>query len=174
MHAERHISHCSARSRQNQLFGDQRIEGVPGRDRLKIRPPSNPTISVRMQDRSFCHQFDSSIEAIHQLETRSRSTQLDCDALIMNWRGLGGYAFPPFNLVPAVLNKVLTDQTDIVLVAPVWQGQTWWPLLQSLLTQERFFCPADHTFCRIQQIRNRYTQCINATTWAYFLPPPML
>ena len=127
-----------------------------------------------MQDRSFCHQFDSSIEAIHQLETRSRSTQLDCDALIMNWRGLGGYAFPPFNLVPAVLNKVLTDQTDIVLVAPVWQGQTWWPLLQSLLTQERFFCPADHTFCRIQQIRNRYTQCINATTWAYFLPPPML
>jgi hypothetical protein len=38
--------------------------------------------------------------------------------------------------VPAVLNKVLADQTEIVLVAPVWQAQPWWPLLLSLLTQE--------------------------------------
>ena len=88
------------------------------------------------------------------------------DALSVNWSGLGGYAFPPkFNMVPAVLNKVLTDEIEIVLVAPVWQTQTWCPLLLILLTQERLFFRADHTFCRIQQIHNRYTH-------VYPTPPP--
>ena len=125
-----------------------------------------------MQDRPFCDQIDSSIEAIHQLETRSRSTKLRCSGCELE--RFGGICLPPFNLVPAALNKVLTDQTEIVLVAPVWQVQTWWPLLLSLLTQERFFSRADHTFRRIQQIRNRYTQCIHASTWACFLSPPTL
>ena len=57
----------------------------------------------------------------------------DTDALSVNWQGLKGYAFPPFNLIPAVLKKVVTDQTEIVLIAPVWQAQPWWPLLLSLL-----------------------------------------
>ena len=71
-----------------------------------------------MQDRSFCHQIDSSIEAIHHLASRSRSTQLRCSECELEQ--FSGYAFPPkFNLVPAVLNKVLTDQTEIVLVAQV-------------------------------------------------------
>jgi hypothetical protein len=51
------------------------------------------------------------------------------DALNVSWSSLKGYAFPPFNLVPAVLNKVLADQTEIGLVAPVWQVHPWWPLL---------------------------------------------
>ena len=117
-----------------------------------------------MQDRSFCHQIDSSIEAIHHLASRSRSTQLRCSECELEQ--FSGYAFPPkFNLVPAVLNKVLTDQTEIVLVAPVWHSQTWCPLLLILLTQERFFFRADHIFCRIQQIHNRYTH-------VYPTPPP--
>ena len=44
----------------------------------------------------------------------------------MNWKHLAGYAFPPSNLVGRVLNKVILDETEIVLVAPVWQAQ---PLL---------------------------------------------
>ena len=63
------------------------------------------------------------------------------DALNVNWLALKGYAFPPFNLLPVVLNKVLADQTELVLVAPVWQARPWWPLLLSLLTQEPVLLP---------------------------------
>ena len=52
----------------------------------------------------------------HQLKRyiscRPDPEALNYDALSVNWSRLGGYAFPPFKKVPAVLNKVLTDQTD--------------------------------------------------------------
>ena len=76
VHAERYVSHCVACPRQNKHSGGQRIEGVQDQDRLEIRPPSNPTISVRMKDRSFCHQVDSSIEAIHQLQIQKHTTTM--------------------------------------------------------------------------------------------------
>ena len=44
-----------------------------------------------------------------------------------------GYAFPHFNLIPVVLNKVMQNNADLVLVAPIWQAQAWWSILLSLL-----------------------------------------
>lgn len=41
------------------------------------------------------------------------------DALTMNWEPFKGYAFPTFNLIPTVLNKVTQDKTVIILVAPL-------------------------------------------------------
>ena len=32
---------------------------------------------------------------------------------------------PTFNLIPVVLNKVIEDNADLVLVAPIWQAQPW-------------------------------------------------
>ena len=52
---------------------------------------------------------------------------LQADALTMDWAPFKGYAFPPFNLIPAVLNKVTQDKADIILVAPIWPAQPWWP-----------------------------------------------
>ena len=47
------------------------------------------------------------------------------DVLTMDWAPFKGYAFPPFNLIPAVLNKMSQDKADIVLVAPIWPAQPW-------------------------------------------------
>ena len=58
------------------------------------------------------------------------------DALTMDWAPFKGYAFPPFNLIPAVLNKVSQDKVDIILVAPIWTAQSWWPLLLNLLIEQ--------------------------------------
>ena len=66
---------------------------------------------------------------------------LHSDALTMNWAPFKGYAFPPFNLISAVLNKVTQDRTDI-LVAPNWQAQPWWPLLLSLLVEQPVLIPS--------------------------------
>ena len=40
---------------------------------------------------------------------------------------------PPFSLILVVLNKVILDNADLVLVAPIWQAQPWWPILLTLL-----------------------------------------
>ena len=64
------------------------------------------------------------------------------DALTMDWAPLKGYAFPPFNLIPAVLNKVSQDKADIILVAPIWPAQPWWSLVLSLLIGHPVLLPS--------------------------------
>ena len=49
------------------------------------------------------------------------------DALTMDWAPFKGYAFPPFNLIPAALNKVSQDKADIILdspfsIQPIYKG----------------------------------------------------
>ena len=43
---------------------------------------------------------------------------------------------PPFNLISKTLTKVTFDQTELILVAPVWQAQPWWPVLLRLLISQ--------------------------------------
>lgn len=48
---------------------------------------------------------------------------------------------PPFNLIPVVLNKVIQDNADLVLVAPIWQAQPRWPILLSRLVSNPVLLP---------------------------------
>ena len=55
---------------------------------------------------------------------------------------LSTYFQPDFDVVTTSYARcVVTDQTEIVLIAPVRQVQPWWPLLLSLLTQEPVLLP---------------------------------
>lgn len=51
------------------------------------------------------------------------------NAFHLPWRNLRGYAFPPFALVGRVIQKVMEEAATIVLIAPVWPTQVWYPLL---------------------------------------------
>ena len=56
------------------------------------------------------------------------------DAFLQPWRGLKAYANPPWNLVGKVLSQVEEQRADlVVLVAPVWPSQPWYPSLLNLL-----------------------------------------
>ena len=66
-------------------------------------------------------------------------------AFSIDWSQMKGYAFPPFNLIPRTLMKVINDNANIVLVAPVWQTQHWWPLLLQLTVQLPVLLPASPT-----------------------------
>ena len=70
------------------------------------------------------------------------------NALTMDWAPFKGYAFPPFNLIPAVLNKVSQDKADIILVAPIWPAQSWWPLLLNLLIEHPVLLPSSRHLLR--------------------------
>ena len=61
---------------------------------------------------------------------------IHADAFMIDWAPLQGCAFPPFNLISKTLTRVTTDQTELILIAPVWQAQPWWPvLLRPLISQ---------------------------------------
>ncbi|XP_064465265.1 uncharacterized protein LOC135376675 [Ornithodoros turicata] len=60
------------------------------------------------------------------------------DAFTKDWNSGINYAFPPFCLVGKCIQKIQQATTTLVLIAPVWPAQTWYPsLLQALVDQPR-------------------------------------
>ena len=53
-----------------------------------------------------------------------------------------GYANPPFILIPRVLQKVRIEQLDnLLLIAPLWTSQAWWPSLLELMSAPPLLLP---------------------------------
>jgi len=55
------------------------------------------------------------------------------DAFQHDWGPLKGFANPPWCLIDRVLSQARCQQAQLVLVAPVWRGQTWYPVLLEML-----------------------------------------
>ena len=54
------------------------------------------------------------------------------NAFSVNWATIKGYLFPPFSLIGRCLSKVKRELATVVLVAPIWPQQPWYPLLLEL------------------------------------------
>ncbi|KAL8585912.1 hypothetical protein ACOMHN_061073 [Nucella lapillus] len=54
------------------------------------------------------------------------------DALSIPWSNLLGYALPPFPILGKVLRKAREDLATLILVAPRWPAQGWFPELLHL------------------------------------------
>jgi len=55
------------------------------------------------------------------------------NAFYMSWKGHYFYAFPPFSVIVACLQKIDQDQAYGALVVPIWQTQPWFTTLLHLL-----------------------------------------
>ena len=55
------------------------------------------------------------------------------DAFSLDWREQYLYAFPPFSLINRVLQKVEQDQSQGIIIVPMWNTQVWFPRLLHLL-----------------------------------------
>ena len=64
------------------------------------------------------------------------------DAFQVCWTNVEGYAFPPFSLVGRCLQKVRQKQRILIIIAPVWPAQVWYPLLLELLIQHPVLLPS--------------------------------
>lgn len=56
------------------------------------------------------------------------------DAFSIDWKELKGYAFPPFNLIPLCLDKVIKEKATLVMIAPYWPSQAWFPTILELVS----------------------------------------
>ena len=63
------------------------------------------------------------------------------DAFSLSWANMNCYAFPPFSLLPRVLAKIRHDKAVVLLIAPVWPTQSWYPLLLQLPTVQPILFP---------------------------------
>ena len=55
------------------------------------------------------------------------------DAFLQDWSSMRGFANPPWNLIGRVLTKVESQGAELILLAPIWPSQPWYPKLVSLL-----------------------------------------
>ena len=75
------------------------------------------------------------------------------DALALNWDGLSAYAFPPLPLLLKVLLKLRRSKATMLLVAPLWPRQPWFPLILQMLVDLPFRFPDDPRL--LSQLRGR-------------------
>ena len=76
---------------------------------------------------------------------------LAIDALSQDWQGRSMYMFPPFLLLNKVIQKLRTTQTgEVILIAPWWPTQLWFPQLLRL--------SVDHLLRFLQYCRDLLSQ----------------
>ena len=60
------------------------------------------------------------------------------DAFTISWNNLKGYMFPPFSVIPKVLQKIQTDNATVMVVVPHWPTQSWFTTFVELSIKEPF------------------------------------
>ena len=63
------------------------------------------------------------------------------DAFEVDWQGRLMYALPPFSLMGHVLQKIETDEADVLVIALRWPTQSWYPELIHLLVRHPVLLP---------------------------------
>ena len=60
------------------------------------------------------------------------------DAFTIPWKNLNFYAFPPFSIVPRVLQNLQQDQATGICILPNWPTQAWFPVMLQLLINHSY------------------------------------
>ena len=71
------------------------------------------------------------------------------DAFSLQWSHFHAYAFAPFSLIGRILKKVIEEQADLLLVAPIWQTQPWFPTMLHLLADNPHRLPHAQDILRL-------------------------
>ncbi|XP_057211386.1 uncharacterized protein LOC130567370 [Triplophysa rosa] len=65
----------------------------------------------------------------------------ETDTLTTRWPDTRLYAFPPVKILPLVLCKIREERASVILVAPFWPNQPWFPDLRELLVSSPWRIP---------------------------------
>jgi len=70
------------------------------------------------------------------------------DALAISWENMWAYAYPPTSIMTKVLEKIMSTNCHIILVAPAWPGQPWFQDLLRLSIREPLRLPEWRTLLK--------------------------
>lgn len=122
-------------------------------DRLSRMHNQDWTTSTKLfrtlQDR-YHHEVDWFAEdhnsKLQVFASRFRSNQASyTNALATSWSNRNGFMAPPFAILPQVVQKIIDDQVQATLIAPVWPNQPWYQKLLQV-TEEMVLIPNTSVF----------------------------
>ena len=99
------------------------------------------------------------------------------DSLLQSWNHLQAYAFPPFNLLRQVLNKVRASEgLEVTLIAPFWPQREWFPDLLDLLVDVPLSLPERHDLLRQPHFHrfHRGLPVLRLHAWRLSSSPPCM
>ena len=90
------------------------------------------------------------------------------DALSFPWDGLTAYAYPPTSLIAQSLRKIRESDCVVILVAPCWSSQIWFPVMLELLVDLPIRLPTSRTMLRQPQSHVYHTkpETLHLHVWA--------
>jgi len=71
---------------------------------------------------------------------------LGANSLHFCWARENAWANPPFNLMGAVIDKVIRERATATLVAPVWRAQPWWARAVETCSEWQLLPPAEGVY----------------------------
>ncbi|CAG2229470.1 unnamed protein product [Mytilus edulis] len=82
------------------------------------------------------------------------------DCMSVPWDGMFAYAFPPFRFLSQVLRKISAEQGLIILIAPAWPKQAWFPdlLHLSFQGQDTSSQSREATSVRVASLRDSFKE----------------
>ena len=128
------------------------INCLCGQQRLEIRTPSVRQSKSGLgppRGRSICHSSVKTAPPLRQLETGSRGRVGQCVG-----SRLEQFSRLRISLVGRWLKQMLTQNVPtLVLIAPVWRTQPWYPLLLELsMAPHRLLPPIPGLLTKIQEV----------------------
>ena len=101
---------------------------------LKIFNEAQKILSIQSQVDCFSTRINTQLP--EYFSRRPDPGAKFIDAITVNWHPHLCYLFPPFSLLPRVLQKIQVEQVDALIVAPYWPTQSWFSQILSLAAQE--------------------------------------
>ena len=163
VHVSEHHTSDQSLTRSLEHSSRQKISNTVGQKGLAITPQYLP------EDQSEIGQWTC---LIHQLQEyfswRPDPYAKATDAFLQTWSGKICYANPPWGLMLKILSGISQQQADVIIVAPVWKAQAWYPILLSLLFDYPHLFPSgQHPCCFILTTTSLSTTGSTTSCMAY-------
>ena len=143
-------------------------------DLMSSSVPRRPE-TLACEHRPIRYQSEPQIASV--LLTSAGSSKVATDAMLQNWSGMEAYAFPPFSMIPQVLQKLRQSiNCQITLIAPFWPQRPWFVEVLELLVEVPVSLPKRVDLLR-QPHFNRLHQNLHVlelTAWRVSSSPPSM
>ena len=87
----------------------------------------------------FANLWNCQVQSFYSWRPQPQAMVLD--ALTQPWPQKGGYAFPPWVLIPKVIQKIRKNILEIILITPIWPKTCWFSHLVEMSVEHPFQLP---------------------------------